>query len=203
MKIIVGLGNPGRQYENTHHNMGFIALDRLSEKSGIAVNKLKFKALLGEGMLLGQRVLLVKPQTFMNLSGEAVRDIVNFYKPELSDIMLIYDDIDTELGKIRVRSKGSAGTHNGMRSVIYQLQDDAFPRVRIGIGRELGPVPLVSYVLSGFTAEERPLLETAVDNACDAVLCWLSEGIDIAMSRFNPKKEKRAAKDEPEEGKAE
>ena len=134
MKIIAGLGNPGREYENTKHNVGFLTIDILAEKYGIKVNKIKFKGLVGEGMIGGQKVLLVKPQTYMNLSGQCIREVMAFYKLDPEDLTVIYDDIDLPMGNLRIRKKGSAGTHNGMRSIIYDLQEDGFPRIRIGIG---------------------------------------------------------------------
>ena len=136
MYIIAGLGNPGKKYENTRHNMGFTAIDLLAEKFGIKVNKLRFKALTGEGRIAGQKVLLIKPQTYMNLSGESVRMALDYYKEPPENLIVIYDDIDIPTGSIRIRKKGSAGTHNGMKSIIYDLQFDDFPRLRIGIGTD-------------------------------------------------------------------
>ena len=129
MYVIAGLGNPGKKYENTRHNMGFITIDQLAEKHNIKTDKLKFKALVGEGRIAGQKVLLVKPQTYMNLSGESIREVMNFYKLEPENLIVIYDDIDIEAGTLRIRKFGSAGTHNGMKSVVYQLQSDRFPRI--------------------------------------------------------------------------
>ena len=136
MYVIAGLGNPGKKYENTRHNMGFITIDQLAEKHNIKVDKLKFKALVGEGRIAGQKVMLVKPQTYMNLSGESIREVMNFYKLEPENLIVIYDDIDIEAGTLRIRKFGSAGTHNGMKSVVYQLQSDRFPRIRLGIGSQ-------------------------------------------------------------------
>ena len=187
MYIICGLGNPGPLYQNTRHNMGFVTMDLISEKLGIPINKLKYKALIGEGSVGTEKVLLVKPQTFMNLSGESLRQIVDFYKPEHSKILLIYDDIDLEPGTVRIRAKGSSGTHNGMRSVIYQLQFDDFPRIRIGIGKN-GQIPLDKYVIGKFTEEERPLLAEAVKTAAEAACSFLSEPIDRVMNNYNTKK---------------
>lgn len=134
MYIIAGLGNPGKKYENTRHNMGFTAIDLLAEKFGIKVNKLRFKALTGEGRIAGQKVLLIKPQTYMNLSGESVRMALDYYKEPPENLIVIYDDIDIPTGSIRIRKKGSAGTHNGMRNILYQIQSEDFPRIRVGIG---------------------------------------------------------------------
>ncbi len=184
MYIIVGLGNPGKKYENTRHNIGFITVDYIADELGIKINKSKNKALVGEGSISGQKVLLVKPQTYMNLSGEAVREIVSYYKIDLSNLIVIYDDIDIEKGAVRIRAKGSAGTHNGMRSVIYQLQDDNFPRVRIGIGKS-DDIPLVNYVVGGFTKDEVNVMENAVVRAAKGTLSIIEDGIELAMSRYN------------------
>ena len=188
MKIICGLGNPGKQYETTHHNMGFLAIDEIAGRLGVSVNKLKFKALLGETVLFGEKVLLVKPQTFMNNSGEALREVMNFYKAEPGDLLVIYDDIDLATGVLRVRASGSSGSHNGMKSVIYQLQYDDFPRCRIGIG-DRENIPLISHVLSQISDEEAPLLEAAVKKAADAALIWVQYGIKAAMDFANVSEE--------------
>ncbi|MBK5253968.1 MAG: aminoacyl-tRNA hydrolase [Peptostreptococcaceae bacterium] len=187
MKIIIGLGNPGKKYEFTRHNMGFITVEYLADKYNIKVEKLKFRSLIGEGVIEGEKVILVKPQTFMNLSGEAVREIVNFYKTSIDDVILIYDDIDTETGFIRIRKFGSAGTHNGMKSVIFQLKTDRFPRVRIGIGKP-GIIPLMNYVTGKISSSETKLLKRAVEDAGDAIVSMMVEDIDMAMNKFNKKK---------------
>ena len=184
MYIIVGLGNPGKKYENTKHNVGFITLDVLAVKNDIKINKIKHKALVGEGTVSGRKVLLVKPQTYMNLSGNSVREVMEYYKTDPENLIVIYDDVDIPMGRLRIRKKGSAGTHNGMRSIIYDLQEDGFPRVRIGIGRERR-MPLAGYVLGGFAKEERELMEDAVKRAVQAVECMLEKGIDIAMGEYN------------------
>ena len=150
MYIIAGLGNPGKKYENTRHNMGFLAVDLLAEKYDIRIDKIKFKALVGEGRIAGQKVLLVKPQTFMNLSGQSIVEIMNFYKEDVENLIVIYDDIDIPTGTIRIRKKGSAGTHNGMRNIVYLLGDDGFPRIRVGIGATDGKQrDLINYVIGG------------------------------------------------------
>jgi len=192
MYIIAGLGNPGKKYENTRHNMGFIAIDLLAEEFGIKVDKLKFKSLVGEGRIAGQRVLLMKPQTYMNLSGEAIREAVNFYKIDPEELIVIYDDIDIPTGTFRIRKKGSAGTHNGMRSVVYQIQSDQFPRIRVGIGSEK-KVDLIHYVTGGVSKSEKELLEDALVKAAKSAACIVEKGIDKAMNEYNvrpPKKEK-------------
>ena len=191
MYIIAGLGNPGRKYENTRHNMGFIAVDLLAEKHGIKVDKIKFKALVGEGRIAGQKVLLVKPQTYMNLSGESIREVMSFYKEDIENLIVIYDDIDIPTGTIRLRKKGSAGTHNGMRNIVYLLADDGFPRIRVGIGSDK-KVDLINYVTSGVTKGEKELLEGALLKAADAAAAIVEKGIEKAMNEYNvkPKKEK-------------
>ena len=191
MYIIAGLGNPGRKYENTRHNMGFIAVDLLAEKYGIKVDKIKFKALVGEGRIAGQKVLLVKPQTYMNLSGESIREVMSFYKEDIENLIVIYDDIDIPTGTIRLRKKGSAGTHNGMRNIVYLLADDGFPRIRVGIGSDK-KVDLINYVTSGVTKGEKELLEGALVKAADAAAAIVEKGIEKAMNEYNvkPKKEK-------------
>lgn len=199
MYVIAGLGNPGKKYENTRHNMGFITIDRLAEKHDIKVDKLKFKALVGEGRIAGQKVLLVKPQTYMNLSGESIREVMHFYKLDPEDLIVIYDDIDIELGALRIRKFGSAGTHNGMRSVVYQLQSDRFPRIRVGIGSQKRG-DLVDFVIGGFSKAEVPVLEETVDKAVAAIECIVEEDIDLAMNRFNTKKKSKPKKEADEEG---
>jgi PTH1 family peptidyl-tRNA hydrolase len=184
MYVIVGLGNPGRKYQNTRHNLGFITIDQLAEKHEIKVTKLAFKALVGDGVIANQKVLLVKPQTYMNLSGEAVVQIMRYYKIPLENLLVIYDDVDIETGKIRIRKKGSAGSHNGMKSIIYQIQSDEFPRIRIGIGGER-KLSLRDFVTGGFSKEEKPLLEDAVRRSVGAIESIIAEGVDRAMNRYN------------------
>lgn len=186
MYIIVGLGNPGKKYEQTRHNIGFISIDYMADKYGIKVSKIKHKALIGEGNIGNSKLILVKPQTYMNLSGEAVREIVDYYKADLSKLVVIYDDIDIPVGSVRIRKKGSSGTHNGMRSIIYQLKSEEFPRIRIGMGRN-GSDELKDFVLGGFSKAEKPVLEAAVRHTADAVECFISEGIDVCMNRYNIK----------------
>lgn len=184
MYVIVGLGNPGKKYENTRHNIGFITVDFLAEKNNISINKIKHKALVGEGQIAGKKVLLVKPQTYMNLSGNSVREIMDYYKADLDKLIVIYDDVDIPMGSLRIRKKGSAGTHNGMRSIIYDLKEDGFPRVRIGIGADK-KIPLAGYVLGGFGKEEVKVMEEAVTRAACSIECILEKGIDIAMGEYN------------------
>ena len=189
MYIIVGLGNPGKKYENTRHNMGFLTIDVIAEKLGIKVDRIKFKSLVGVTNYAGQKVILVKPQTYMNLSGQAVREIMNFYKVPVENLIVIYDDIDIAVGKLRIRKKGSAGTHNGMRDIVYQIQDDNFPRIRVGIGAERKG-DLVNFVIGGFSKEERPLLEDSITKAADASLAIIKDGIEKAMNAYNVREKK-------------
>lgn len=200
MYIIVGLGNPGKKYENTRHNMGFIAIDLLAEEFGIKVDKIKFKALVGEGWIAGQKVVLVKPQTYMNLSGQSVMEIMNFYKEDIENLIVIYDDIDIPTGTIRLRKKGSAGTHNGMRNIVYLLKDDGFPRIRVGIGTEK-KVDLINYVTGGVSKGEKELLEDALTRASKAAACIVEKGIEKAMNEYNikAKKEKKKSSEETAE----
>lgn len=184
MNIIVGLGNPGRKYDGTRHNVGFETIDLLAHRNEIKVNKLKFKALYGEGNIGGKKVLLVKPQTFMNLSGQSLLELVQFYKVDMNQILVIYDDIDIAVGSIRIREKGSAGTHNGMRSIIYQLQKDTFPRIRIGVGKpEI--MDLASFVLSPFRREEQEDIKRALENAALAAETVVEKNIQEAMNKYN------------------
>ena len=187
MFVIVGLGNPGKKYEKTRHNMGFLAIDKLAEKHDIKVNKLKHKALTGDGFIFGQKALLVKPQTYMNLSGESVREIISYYDIDLEDLIVIYDDFDLETGTIRIRKKGSAGSHNGMKSIIGQIQSKDFPRIRIGIGKSGGGAEWKDFVLGKTSKQDEKLIEDAVDRAADAVGCILEKGIDEAMNEYNVK----------------
>ena len=199
MYIIAGLGNPGKKYENTRHNMGFLAVDLLAEQYGIHIDKIKFKALVGEGRIADQKVLLVKPQTFMNLSGQSIAEIMNFYKEDIEHLIVIYDDIDIPTGSIRIRKKGSAGTHNGMRNIVYLLGDDGFPRIRVGIGASDGKQhDLIHYVIGGVSKEDVKPLEDALIKAAAGAACIVEKGIDKAMNEYNtktkkPKREKTSA----------
>ena len=200
MYIIVGLGNPGKQYENTRHNMGFLAVDLLAEKYNIEVNKIKFKALVGKGRIAGQKVLLVKPQTYMNLSGEAVRQAMDFYKIDPEELIVIYDDIDIPTGTFRIRKKGSPGTHNGMRNIFQHIQTNDFPRIRVGIGSGK-KANLAGYVTGGISKSEQEILADVLKNSADAAACIIEKGIDKAMNEYNvrPNKEKKEKKAVEEE----
>jgi len=183
--LIIGLGNPGAKYENTRHNVGFNAIDYISKKYNIKLSKIGFKAVYGDGEIEGTRTVLIKPQTFMNLSGESVRDILAWYKVPLTRVIIIYDDIDLDLGKIRVKPKGSAGTHNGMKSIIFQLQAEEFPRIRIGIGRPPEKWDLADYVLSKFPKTDREIIDQSIEKAAEAAIMIAKSGPDVAMNNFN------------------
>ena len=185
MYLIVGLGNPETDYARTRHNMGFNAINKLAEKFGIEITKTKFKALYGIGNINNEKVVLVKPQTYMNLSGEAVQEFVNFYKVDIENVIVIYDDIDTEPGKIRIRKTGGPGTHNGMKSVVSCLNSEKFPRVRIGIGMPEYKGDLINYVLGYIPEEELKVLQQGVETAEQAIEEIIKNGIDIAMNKFN------------------
>jgi len=170
----------------TRHNIGFITIDELCFRHSVRLNKLKFKAMFGEGKIAGKRIIFVKPQTFMNLSGEAVRDILSFYKVPLQNLIVVYDDVDLPVGKIRVREKGSAGTHNGMRSIISQLAEQDFPRVRIGVGKPENPEhELVDYVLGKFPKEEHETMLEAVKRGADAIEEILKNDAASAIKLYN------------------
>jgi len=185
MVVIAGLGNPGAKYSNTKHNIGFLTVDLLAERHGIRIKKIKHKALVGEGLIAGKKVMLVKPQTYMNESGQSVKSVVEYYGVAMEDLVVVFDDVDLPLGTLRIRKKGSAGSHNGMRNIIYLLEDDGFPRFRIGIGADRGPVPLRDYVLTGFPEENVEEIRDAVIRCADALELMLSEGVDAAMLKYN------------------
>lgn len=183
--FIIGLGNPGKKYENTRHNVGFKIVDKLAAELSVERTQIKHKAIIGETKLADNKIYLIKPQTYMNLSGESLRSIVDWYKIPLEDLIIVYDDIDLELGKIRIRKKGSAGSHNGMRSIIYHLVDDGFPRVRVGIGKNPENFKLVDYVIGNFAKDEIKIIEQGIDEAVNAILSIIKLGIDEAMNKYN------------------
>ena len=185
MYLIVGLGNPEPEYSKTRHNMGFDVVNNISKKYNIEVNKTKFKALYGTGTINNEKVVLIKPQTYMNLSGEAVQEFVNFYKVEMENVLVIYDDIDTVPGKIRIRKSGGPGTHNGMKSVVHCLGNENFPRVRVGIGMPIYKGDLINYVIGNVPNEEYEKLCEGIEIATNAVEEILKNGVDIAMNKFN------------------
>ena len=198
---IVGLGNPGRQYEETKHNVGFKVIDKLAEKYDIKVEKQKNKALVGDGYIRDKRVLLVKPQTYMNLSGESVREIVNFYKIPRERFVVIFDDTSLPCGSVRIREKGSHGGHNGIRNIIDQMGTDEFYRIKVGIGEKPSGWDLADHVLGKFNAEDLPAMEEGMDKAMKGAELMLSRGITDAMNRVN-QKPKTAKKQKAEAEKA-
>lgn len=190
MFVIVGLGNPGKKYENTRHNAGFLAIDALADKYGISISEKKHKALCGSGVIEGNKVVLVKPQTFMNLSGESVRSIMDFYKidPE-EDMLVIYDDISLAPGNIRIRKKGSAGGHNGIKSIIAHAGTQNFMRVKVGVGEKPSGWDLADYVLGHFTDEDNVKLKEIMPDIIQAVTLMVQGDVDKAMNDFNAKKQ--------------
>lgn len=188
MFLIAGLGNPGRQYEKTRHNMGFDTIDELIDRHRIPQGGIAHKAMYGKGMIAGEKVLAVKPLTYMNLSGESLREWVNYYKldPE-TELIVIYDDIDLEPGQIRIRKKGSAGGHNGIKSIIAQLGTQNFYRIKVGVGAKPKGWDLADYVLGRFSSDERIAVDKAICDAADAVEMILRDGIESAMNHYNRK----------------
>ncbi|MBC8547341.1 aminoacyl-tRNA hydrolase [Clostridiaceae bacterium NSJ-31] len=184
--LVVGLGNPGGKYEITRHNAGFLAVDRCAEKLGVKIDRIKFKSLCGEAMIAGRRVLFLKPSTFMNNSGEAVRDAAQFHKVPSDRILVIYDDISLDVGGVRIRRKGSDGGHNGIKSILYLLGRDDFPRIKIGVGKKPHPdYDLADWVLSRFTSKDLEVLNPVFDNTLDMVTKIVSGQIDQAMNLYN------------------
>ena len=186
--LVVGLGNPGTQYMGTRHNAGFSVIDALADQYNISVDTQKHKGMIGMGMIEGEKVILVKPMTYMNLSGESVRELVNYYKvdPE-SELIVVYDDISLAPGQIRIRKKGSAGGHNGIKNIIANLGTDHFMRVKVGVGEKPKNWDLADYVLSPFTKDERPLVNLAIEHAAKAIEQMLNGDVDAAMNEYNRK----------------
>ncbi len=190
MYIIVGLGNPKKEYDNTRHNIGFDVIDVIAKKEGISVIEKKHKALIGKGYIAGNKVILAKPQTFMNLSGESVRELVDYYKiDETEELIVIADDISLDVGQLRIRKKGSAGGHNGLKNIIAHLGHDRFQRIKMGVGNKPAGYDLADYVLGHFTKMERKEMDDASDRAAKAVEVMITEDADTAMNQFNGKKE--------------
>ena len=189
MFIIAGLGNPTKEYEGTRHNVGFDVIDRLSEKYNIAVDTKKHRAFIGKGMIAGQKVILAKPQTYMNLSGESIRSLLDYYKvDEEHELLVIYDDVSLGVGQLRIRAKGSAGGHNGIKNIIAHLGGQVFPRIKIGVGEKPPKYDLADYVLGHFSKAEKILMDEGYDNAVRAVEMIVSGDIEGAMNEFNRKK---------------
>ena len=188
MFIIVGLGNPGKDYTNTRHNIGFDVIDALADLAGISVIEKKHKAIIGKGILDGQKVILAKPQTYMNLSGESVREIIDYYKvDEEQELIVISDDISLDVGNIRVRKKGSAGGHNGLKNIIAHLGHDTFMRVKMGVGEKPKGYDLADYVLGHFTSDERKAMNEAAKTATEAIRMMMAGDVDKAMNQYNKK----------------
>lgn len=185
MKLIAGLGNPGSTYAHTRHNVGFMVLDRLSKELSCGSEKKQGQSLVMQGNFKGERVILVKPQTYMNLSGNAIWEMINFYKDGVEDMIVVHDDLDLPLGRLRFKMGGGAGGHNGLKSITQRLGSDQYERLKIGIGRPPEFMKTEAYVLQGFTLEERQTLDKMLDLACEGLLYWLEEGCVPAMNKFN------------------
>ncbi len=185
MYVIVGLGNPEEEYAYTRHNMGFDVINTIAKKSDIEISRAKFNGLYGSGMLEKEKVILLKPQTYMNLSGECIKPFLDFYKLTPQNLIVIYDDIDTLPGTIRIRKKGGPGTHNGMKSVVHELLSDEFIRIRVGIGSPQDKSEMISYVIGKLEEEEYQILQKGVEKAAEAVIEIMKNGVDKAMNRFN------------------
>ena len=191
MYVIAGLGNPKKEYDNTRHNIGFSIIDMLAEKTGISVGTAKHKGLLGAGYWNGQKILLVKPLTYMNLSGECIREVLDYYKVDgRENLIVIHDDISLEPGVIRIRKKGSAGGHNGLKNIIQHLGHDQFIRIKVGVGEKPAGYDLADYVLGHFSGDEKALMKQVSEETCDALQMIMEKGPDAAMNYFNGRKQK-------------
>ena len=187
MHIIVGLGNPEPEYSRTRHNMGFDVINQLAKKNNIELSRTKYNAIYGTGIINGEKVILIKPLTFMNNSGDSVVEFVKFYKEDMKNILVIYDDMDTEIGTIRVRSKGGTGSHNGIKSVVSKLNSEDFPRIRVGIGRPKTEYDRIDYVIGQIPDEEYLELQKGEKIAVEATEYWIENGIDNTMNKYNIK----------------
>lgn len=185
MKMIVGLGNPGAGYTQTRHNAGFMVLDKFAATYQLTVEKKQCRSLLGQGFIEGQKVLLVKPQTYMNKSGEAVLEILNYYRDGIEDLIVIHDDLDLAFGRLRFKRDGGTGGHNGLKSITQMLNSPEYSRLKIGIGRPPEYMPTEAYVLSSFSVEEKERLPEIVKNAVEGLKTWCFEGVEVAMNKFN------------------
>lgn len=183
MKVVVGLGNPGNEYQETRHNIGFMVVDALAKELNISLDKNKFKGQIGEGFLNGEKIILVKPMTYMNLSGETVGPLLSWYKLDRADLLVVYDDMDLSLGQLRIRRKGSSGGHNGMKSIIAHLNTEDFSRLKIGIGSPRFNV--INYVLGKFEKDEKQIVEEAINRAVEAAKVFLTKGVQEAMNKYN------------------
>ena len=189
MYIIAGLGNPDKQYEGTRHNVGFDVIDKLADKYNISVDTKKHRAYIGKGIINGQKVILAKPQTYMNLSGESIISLTEYYKVDTdTELIIIHDDISLGVGQLRIRKKGSAGGHNGIKNIIAHIGSQVFPRIKVGVGEKPSKMDLADYVLGHFTKSEREVMEEAYEDACKAVECIVADDIDGAMNEYNRKK---------------
>ena len=187
MRIIIGLGNPEPEYSRTRHNMGFDVINILAEKNNIDLSRTKYNAIYGTGIINGEKVILIKPQTFMNNSGESAVEFAKFYKEEINNILVVYDDMDTEIGTIRVRAKGGAGSHNGMKSIVSELNSEDFPRIRVGIGRPKSEYDRIDYVIGQIPEKEYIELQKGEKIAVEATEYWIKNGIDNTMNKYNIK----------------
>ena len=185
MKIIIGLGNPGRQYEDTRHNAGFMVVDKFADKHGVDISKARFNALLGEVFVNGEKVVLVKPMTYMNNSGQAVGEVLNFYKPDLEDIIVVVDDIEIELGMLRIRAKNGKGTHNGLKSIFAHLKTDDYAKMKLGVGKFKRDMDLADFVLARPSKEDDEIIDNLIDRAVEALDEFTASPIDIVMNKFN------------------
>ena len=188
MYIIAGLGNPGTQYMGTRHNAGFSVIDALADQYNISVDTQKHKGMIGKGMIEGEKVILVKPMTYMNLSGECIREVMDYYKADIDDLIVIFDDISLEPGQLRIRKKGSAGGHNGIKSIIAHLGTQEFPRIKVGVGAKPDRMDLADYVLGHFSQIESRVMDDAAKEAGQAAQAMILDGIEAAMNRYNSKK---------------
>lgn len=185
MYLIVGLGNPEPDYNRTRHNMGFDVINKIAKKYEIDISKNKFNGLYGNGIIEGEKVILLKPQTFMNLSGQCIKPFADFYKIPIENVLIIYDDMDVEIGKIKIRKQGGPGTHNGAKSVVHELTSEGFPRIRVGIGKPVDEYDAVDYVIGKIDDKTYEKLEEGIEKAAEAASEYLKNGIDIAMNKFN------------------
>ncbi len=183
--LVAGLGNPGRRYKNSRHNIGFMAVSRVAQSLDLAFSRMQFNCLLAEGNFQGCKLLLSKPQTFMNQSGRAIAPLAKYYRVPMEQILVVYDDLDLPLGRLRLRPEGGSGGHQGMNSILAELNSQAFPRLRIGIGRPPGRMDPAAYVLRPFSSEEKETLDLLLDRAADCIQAFLNEGLQAAMTQYN------------------